>query len=175
MTDAERLAPEAPRIQQTLRLPESRLESLRGWAVEGTGLAVGARLRDPDDRIALIRNSWTDGWFLPGGGVEPGEVPRRAVEREVREETRLSATVGRPLVVVEQSYVVEAGGSEADGAEASGGEWFSSQFVVYAATARDEIPDADSLGTTPDEILAARWFDRLPETLHDGDLLRPYL
>lgn len=165
MTASGRIAPDAPRVQQTLRLPDSTLDSLREWAVEGTALAAAARVRDPDGRVALVRNAWTDGWFLPGGGVEADETPRRAATREVREETGLSATVERPLVVVDQQYV----------AEDSGEEQFDSLFVVYAATATGEIPDAERLGTTDDEIRAARWFDRLPEDLHDGDLLREYL
>lgn len=165
MPASNRVAPHAPRVQQTLRLPESRLDSLHEWAVEGTGLAAAASVRDPDGRIALIRNSWTDAWFLPGGAVEPDETPRSATAREVREETGLSAEVGRPLVTVDQQYV----------AAESGEEWFSSLFVVYAATATGEIPDDDRLGTTDDEILAARWFDRLPDDFHDGELLREYL
>jgi ADP-ribose pyrophosphatase YjhB (NUDIX family) len=165
MTDRDRIAPDAPRVQQTLRLPESTLDSLHEWAVEGTGLAAAARVRDQRDRVALVRNSWTDGWFLPGGGVEAEETVRQAAAREVREETGLSATVGRPLVVVDQQYV----------AEDSGETRFDALFVVYAATATGEIPDAERLGTSDDEIRAARWFDRLPENLHDGALLREYL
>ena len=165
MTRSDRIAPGAPRVRQTLRLPDARLEALREWAIDGTGLSAGARVRDPDGRIALVRNGWTDGWFVPGGGVEPGETPARAARREVLEETGLEATIDEPLVVLEQTYR-----SETDDVER-----FSAQYVIYGARATGEIPDAAALGTTDDEIVAARWFDGLPEALHDGDLVRPYL
>lgn len=159
------IAPEAPRERQTIRLPASELRSLREWAVDGSGVAVAARVRDPDGRIAFVENGWSDGWLLPGGGVEPGEEPIDAVRREVREETGLSAIVDAPLVVLDQSYVAEDDGEER----------FSALYVVYAATAEGEIPDASRLGVTAEEISAARWFETLPENLHDGELLRPHL
>jgi len=157
--------PPVPRERQTIRLPPERLRSLRPWAVDGTGRAAAARVRDEDGRIALVRNGWTDGWFLPGGAVEPGETPAEAVEREVREETGLDATVTAPLVVLDQSYVSERGGTE----------WFTAEYVAFAARAEGAIPDPARLGTSDDEIEAARWFETLPSNLHDRDLLRPYL
>ncbi len=154
-----------PREQQTIRLPASKLASLREWATEGTALTAAARVEDADGRIALVRNRWSDGWLLPGGAVEPGEDPRAAARREVREETGLAATVGDPLVVFEQSYVHEENGET----------WFTAEYVAYAATADGEIPAAARLGVTDDEIEAARWFETPPANLHDGDLLRAYL
>lgn len=158
-------APDAPRVPQTLELPTEKLRSLRSWAVDGPGLTAAARVRDPDGRIALVKNGWSEGWILPGGAVEPGEALAGAARREVREETGLAATVGDPLVVLDQSYVDEADGNQ----------WFTARYVVYAATAEGEIPDASQLGDSPEEIEAARWFDALPDGLHDGDLLRPHL
>ena len=53
-------------------------------------------LRDPDDRVLLVRASATSTvpgrWFLPGGGLEHGEDPRAGFERELLEETGLVAT-----------------------------------------------------------------------------------
>jgi 8-oxo-dGTP diphosphatase len=159
------IAPEVPREQQTLRLPVSKLRSLQVWAIDSSGITAAAQVRDPDGRIALVKNSWSDGWILPGGGVEPNENPIEAAQREVREETGLSATMNAPLVVLEQSYVEENTGTE----------WFSAVYIVYSTSAEGEIPDASRLGMTEDEITAAQWFDTIPENLHDGTLLRSYL
>lgn len=159
------IAPDAPHVEQTLQLPVSKLTSLQEWAVDGSGLTAAARVRDSTGRIALVKNRWTDGWFVPGGAVESDETPAEAACRETQEETGLDATIETPIVVLEQTYV-----SEIDGEE-----WFSALFVVYSAYADGEIPDASQLGITGEEILAARWFETLPGNLHDGELLRPYL
>ena len=46
------------------------------------GLAV-----DPKGRVCLVRHTYRDGWFLPGGGVKPRETLADAAARELREET----------------------------------------------------------------------------------------
>ena len=48
-----------------------------------------------EGRLALVRT--TKGWFLPGGGIEPGESPADAVVREVREECGLGLEPGKEL------------------------------------------------------------------------------
>lgn len=40
-----------------------------------------------DDRLLLVKNSYRSFYTLPGGYVHPGEDPRRAASRELREET----------------------------------------------------------------------------------------
>lgn len=155
---------DAPRQPQTLRLPASRLAELESWAVEGTGRAAAARVRDSAGRLALVRNEWADGWFLPGGGVEAGETARAAARREVREETGLDAEVGEPLVVLDQQYCGE-----------DGDEWFTAEYAVFDARADGEITGADALGVHDGEILDARWFGSLPEQFHERELLAPYL
>ena len=45
--------------------------------------------------ILLVKARDKSNWQLPGGRLEPGETPAQAVIREVREETGLSARVGR--------------------------------------------------------------------------------
>lgn len=146
---------------QTLVLSESRLQALRTWAVDGTGVAAGARVYDDTGRIVLIKNSWTDGWFVPGGKVEHGEHLRAAAKREVREETGLTVTVGEPVVAIDQRYCTTE----------TTNPRFRAAFVVYAAQATGTLSVSTPDG---DEITAARWFETLPE-LHDSEYIRPYL
>lgn len=48
-------------------------------------ISVKALIKDDEDRLLLICER--DGrWELPGGGLEHGEDPRLALEREIREE-----------------------------------------------------------------------------------------
>ena len=54
-----------------------------------------ALLRDEESRIAVVRS--TRGWFLPGGGIEPGETAERAVERESQEECGLLIAADRRI------------------------------------------------------------------------------
>jgi 8-oxo-dGTP pyrophosphatase MutT (NUDIX family) len=52
----------------------------------GMTLGVRAAIFDDSGRIYLVRHSYTPGWYLPGGGVEPGETFPEALAREVMEE-----------------------------------------------------------------------------------------
>lgn len=58
-------------------------------------VAAYAVIVDAEDRILLAH--WNDsgrsGWTMPGGGLEDGEDPARAVVREVREETGYKVAV----------------------------------------------------------------------------------
>lgn len=157
--------PDTSRETQTIRLAPSSVPSFREWALEGTGLTAAARVTDPEGRIALVKNGWSDGWIVPGGAVEPGEAPADAARREVREETGLEATIEELLLVIDQTYV-----SEVDPETR-----FSAQFVVFDARADGSISDLERLGVERDEIRSARWFDELPANLHEDDLFRPYL
>ena len=60
--------------------------------------SVSVAVRDGDGRLLLARHAEGDVWLLPGGTVEPGEVPADAAMREMWEETglrvRLTGLIG---------------------------------------------------------------------------------
>jgi ADP-ribose pyrophosphatase YjhB (NUDIX family) len=49
-------------------------------------LGVRGVATDGEGRVLLIRHTYVDGWFLPGGGVEHGEVAAESLAREMAEE-----------------------------------------------------------------------------------------
>lgn len=77
------------------------------WAYLAEGNAKQARkrvaadvlVRDDHGRVLLVNPTYKDHWDLPGGMAEANEPPRRAAERELREELNLAVTIGRVLVV----------------------------------------------------------------------------
>ena len=79
-------------------------------------VAAYAVIVDDEDRILL--SHWIEGrrpaWTMPGGGLESGEDPERAVKREVREETGYRVQVGELLGI--HSRVIPPGRRIPDGA-----------------------------------------------------------
>lgn len=60
------------------------------------------------DRLLLTRRSDNGEWCMPGGGIDPGERPAEAAEREVREETGLIVRVTELLGVYSEPDIVVA-------------------------------------------------------------------
>jgi 8-oxo-dGTP pyrophosphatase MutT (NUDIX family) len=52
----------------------------------GLTLGVRALVVDEAGRIFLVKHTYVRGWYLPGGGVEPGETLLDALARELKEE-----------------------------------------------------------------------------------------
>jgi 8-oxo-dGTP pyrophosphatase MutT (NUDIX family) len=113
-----------------------------GWT------AAGAVVWNPRGEAAFVETEWSDGWVLPGGGIEKGETPAEAARREVREETGIDPALVGPRRVEEQ--VFRAGDASVRG-------W----FVVFAART-DATAFGSDLGEHAGEIERAGWFGAAP-------------
>jgi 8-oxo-dGTP pyrophosphatase MutT (NUDIX family) len=68
------------------------------WARVSRGMTLGARVAvlDDENRVLLVKHTYSPGWILPGGGVESGETLIAAALREIREEAGI---VGHDLIL----------------------------------------------------------------------------
>ena len=71
-------------------------------------LTVGVRgicYRAENNSILLVKHTYSEGWALPGGGVEVGESMLAALKREVSEETGLECISARILDTYHNSSI----------------------------------------------------------------------
>ncbi len=111
-------------------------------------LTLGVRvilLRDAT--VLLVRQTYMDGWFLPGGGLKKGETFEQAARREAREEAG-----------------AEIKGLELVGAYSNFAEWKSDHNIVFLSS-RFELS-----GGHDHEVAELRFFplDALPADLWPG-------
>lgn len=80
-----------------MRFEKSLRRALHVWFRLSRPMTLGARglVLDEGGRVLLVRQTYTRGWLLPGGGVEAGETLVEALRREVREEGNVEI-VGEP-------------------------------------------------------------------------------
>lgn len=67
---------------------------------------VAAIIKD-DDRIFATQRGYgefKDGWEFPGGKVEIGETPQKALKREIMEELETVISVGELIDTIEYDY-----------------------------------------------------------------------
>ena len=67
---------------------------------------VAAIIKD-DDRIFATHRGYgefKDGWEFPGGKVEAGETPQKALKREIMEELETMISVGELIDTIEYDY-----------------------------------------------------------------------
>jgi|EndMetStandDraft_2_1072991.scaffolds.fasta_scaffold116407_2 8-oxo-dGTP pyrophosphatase MutT (NUDIX family) len=60
--------------------------------MRGMTLGVRGAVLDDRGRVFLVKHTYVPGWYLPGGGVDPGETIEEAIAREVREEGNITIT-----------------------------------------------------------------------------------
>ncbi len=72
----------------------------RLWWRASRGMTLGVRgiALDEAGRVLLIRHTYVDGWFFPGGGVESGETAAHALGREMAEEGGVEITAPPTLL-----------------------------------------------------------------------------
>lgn len=63
---------------------------------------VRGALVDEHERVLMVRERSDGRWSLPGGWADPGDTPRQAVVREVREETGYGAEVVELVAVLDR-------------------------------------------------------------------------
>lgn len=106
-------------------------------------LSANAVLRDPEGRVALVRNTYRPGWSLPGGVVDDNEQPTAACVRELAEELGFTVQQLGPLLAVQWAQRL-------DGSPL--------QFLSFTFDA-GECPDPAQLRAQPEEIAEIGFFD----------------
>ena len=134
--------------------------------------SVSIALRDPQGRVLMARHAEGGVWVLPGGAIEPTEVPADAAIREMLEETglmtRLTGLVGvfgGPEFVVHYrnghrtSYVMAVFEAEiVDGSQRPDGtEVLELRFVTESEAAA---------------LRKAPWVEEVLEAVFHGDRVR---
>lgn len=82
----------------------------RTWWRFKRGMTLGVRglARDEAGRVLLVRHTYRNGWYLPGGGVESGQTALDAVMREMAEEGGVEATAPPVLIGFYSNHAVHA-------------------------------------------------------------------
>ena len=92
MSKGETMRNQLKAVRRAFEKPLQRAALGVSRLTRGMTLGVRALVIDHDRRIFLVKHSYVSGWYLPGGGVEPGETLIDALIRELREEANLEPT-----------------------------------------------------------------------------------
>ncbi len=125
------------------------------------------------DKILMVRELSDGGWTLPGGWVDPGEPPSRAVEREVFEESGYCVKAVRLLAVFDRAlhdhpphlfsiyklfFLCEiTGGAPKDSHETAGARFYALDALPelsHSRTSVDELHRMAALRADPSGVTA---------------------
>ena len=91
--------------KSTLHAPaKTALGQERKKEVTETPRQRATAIVERDGRVLLVRDKWRPAFMLPGGGIDEGESPEVAIERELCEETTLTATAVQYLFTHDGKY-----------------------------------------------------------------------
>jgi 8-oxo-dGTP pyrophosphatase MutT (NUDIX family) len=80
------------RVPRSLRRLAGRALHLYFRLRRGMTLGVRAAILSEAGDVLLVRHTYTPGWHMPGGGVEPSETLVDALAKELREEANIALT-----------------------------------------------------------------------------------
>ena len=80
------------RVPRALRRLAGRALHLYFRLRRGMTLGVRAAVLNEAGEVLLVRHTYTPGWHMPGGGVEPNETLVDALAKELREEANIALT-----------------------------------------------------------------------------------
>lgn len=137
-------------LYQILNFFRRKMQYLLNTATIG----VKAMIINQQQEVLLVKHTYMPGWHLPGGGVEPGETPKTAIIREVKEETGILVKDKPHLFAIYTHQIMGA----------------SDYPMLYIIKAFTELPNAKLSG----EIAKAQWFhvNNLPEDTTESTQLR---
>mgnify|MGYP006266989755 CR=1 FL=1 len=85
-----------------------RTRVFQSWFRLSRPMTLGVRglVSDEDGRIVLVRHTYVEGWYMPGGGVEKGETVIEALRRELAEEAGVGLTAPPSLMGIFSNHRV---------------------------------------------------------------------
>ncbi len=80
-------------------MPSLRTLAFQAWFRISRPMTLGVRaaVENADGHVFMVRHTYINGWFMPGGGIEKGEPALEALRRELVEEGGIRIT-GEPKV-----------------------------------------------------------------------------
>lgn len=62
-----------------------------------------------ENKVLLIKPTWSNLWELPGGGIDPGETTKQGLLREFIEETshKITNHNNKPIIIINNNFYAE--------------------------------------------------------------------